>query len=242
MNNNKLLVLIAYIAAMIGFSFIAFLVVDNKDSIFWISYVFLVFSFTFLFGTTFVFLNNTQGSFKGFPANFIYSTISLYYLALTILFVSIFGVLITIEPRFYLSIHVFLFVATVVTVIFSIIGKKSIDSLDKKTKTHVNYIRSLIVEIDSIKRNANDLPVDIKDNVLEKLSKVHDLIRFSDPISHESIRDIEKNIEEEVDALSKQVKILLQNNGNNLEIFNTTTISIEKLVNERNDKLLYLKK
>ena len=113
--------------------------------------------------------------------------------------------------------------ATVISILTVIGGKKRVDCLDKKVETQTQFISSIKTEIKILADNEKDAAAK------EKLSKLLDKAKFSDPRTVESLSSLEQQILNRVNALKgttdKQKAIQ----------------EIEELLDERNTRCKALK-
>lgn len=134
------------------------------------------------------------------------------------------GLLITGFPTWLMIVaSIVLLGATVISILTVIDGKKRVDCLDKKVEKQTQFISSIKTEIKILADNEKDAAAK------EKLSKLLDKAKFSDPRTVESLSSLEQQILNRVNALKgttdKQKAIQ----------------EIEELLDERNTRCKALK-
>ena len=77
------------------------------------------------------------------------------------------------------------------TIILSVISteKKEIEKVDHKVKEKVLFIKSIQEEIETIKDKVNE------PKILDELQKMLEIVRYSDPMTHSKLAELEGNIE-----------------------------------------------
>jgi hypothetical protein len=120
-------------------------------------------------------------------------------------------------------------IAYFITLFFVLIGTSYINNNNKKQKEKVFYIRDLASDVEYANSMVNN--IEIK-NVLNKLQED---IRFSDPMSHDSLARIEDELKELVFRL---IQAAQENNENDLVII---TKEIDLKLKYRNNKCINLK-
>jgi len=219
-NSTKGYVILGILFVLI--SIIAFAVPTVKTATFWIAYVFTAAAFAAQIGIwkTALGKEGTQKSkFLGFPVVHIGIV---YAIIQTVAFA------------------VFLFVPTLpvwsVVVVCSIIagvsavcmisidaGRNEIERIEAKVQKKVFYIRELQVDVELL------ADVEADANIKTALTQLAEKIRFSDPMSHEQLMDLENKISTKITELKTA--------SSKLEIITELT----SLLDERNKKCKILK-
>lgn len=88
------------------------------------------------------------------------------------------------------------------TIILSVISteKKEIEKVDHKVKEKVLFIKSIQEEIETIKDKVNE------PKILDELQKMLEIVRYSDPMTHSKLAELEGNIEIKVANLKSCVE------------------------------------
>lgn len=104
-----------------------------------------------------------------------------------------------------------------------------VSDIDDKVKSKRNYISSLVIEVESlITRSKNN---DIKN----ELTKILDTIRYSDPMSNDSLKDLEDNITNKVKGLNDLI------NDDKCDEIKNYCLDLKLLIEERNKKCKLMK-
>lgn len=198
---------------------------------FWTSYAIMIIAFIVV-GVTFIVTillkSDLKDSFLKLPI-FIHAYV---YFVIELIVSSVFMVLNSFVFDFwFISIPVQLIILAVYVaiIISSFFVKSHVTSVDNKVKDKTNFIRLLKVDVDLIAEMATD------NEVREAYIGLSDQVRYSDPMSHESLFELEKQI---LECLSLAKRCVEQGKSDaalkNCEI-------ASRLLFERNEKTKVLK-
>lgn len=203
----------------------------NYGVSYWSSYAFVILAFVVVGVTLLVTLlmkSELKDAFLRLPifihsiAFFIFELIvSSVFMALNLLWFDLWFISITVQ-LVLLAIHI-------AVIISSFFVKSHIKKVDDKVKDKTNFIRLLKVDVDLIAEMATD------NEVREAYIGLSDQVRYSDPMSHESLFELEKQI---LECLSLAKRCVEQGKSDaalkNCEI-------ASRLLFERNEKTKVLK-
>ena len=207
------------------FNLIAFVIPGDKTTVFWISYVFTVFSFgIFLF-----IWNKTLGSGKQLKSKFlsipIFYVSSCYFIVQFVSFLIFKFALTNIPVWAAILVNTFILGISLIFLIVADGSKEYIESVDKKVQDKILWIKEAQTDVDILISEATDS--EVKD-ALRELSKV---IRYSDPMSDSSLVELESQISEKIGSLDIFDK----------EKTLTDISQIKQLIEARNKKCLIRK-
>lgn len=196
-NKNKGVSVVAAMILLVVFSAIAFLVPVQHNLIFWLGYSFAVFA-TILLSAMFVFLFDSKDNEERF---FKLAHVKLAWVYFVI------QIALSIWQMFFYSQGYFLalILDCIVTAVFLIIilvvhaGTQTIDKKEQKTAQKVLFIRELQNKVSLISSNESD--------VSKRLKDLAETIRFSDPMSHSRLFELEEEILQNISLLEKCVGI-----------------------------------
>lgn len=98
-------------------------------------------------------------------------------------------------PGWYLLTHCVLLLIFVIRIVMLKTGATYIDSRGEQTRSKVTFVKSLQVEIDLLTSKTTDTQIKIK------LSSLADKVRFSDPMSADSIQPLEQRLMSKINEL-----------------------------------------
>lgn len=225
MKNKNLLVVIFFIIATV-YNILLFSVVNEYTTVFWMVYVFtmlaiIIVAITYLLA----FRYNNSYTFLNIPVTIIATIYFFVQLLCGIILLTKSNISVVFANVTQIVIlGMFLIIG-----INGIIGKNMIVDSENEYNKKKFYIKSLATKIEGL-----------IEGVFERTHKsalinLYDTIRYSDPISHQSLEDLEQKIAEEVSVLADEI-----NNGNTFTLIEKCSV-IEKLMSDRNRKCKLLK-
>lgn len=220
--NIKLLITV-FAAVFVIFSVVIFIIAgfSGHNSIFWTSYGMA--ALAYIISAVVLGVNFTSKTFS----DWLYGYPIVRWSVLYILAVTIAAIVCMFIPKVPWGVSFLIpFLLTVVYVILvvnSFIGKKVALRLDDETKKVTYNIRSLYVKINSLLRIADSAE---NRKLLEELSE---MAKYSDPVSIECIKPIEKQLMNNIDEIQR----ILKNGGDPTKLI----VESQSLLEERNQKI-----
>jgi hypothetical protein len=186
MKKNFKLYLIAWGVLLALFNVISFVVPNERTTSFWIGYAFIFLTFIGQFACSYkVFVDgNTKKMFYNI------SLIRTSYIGLIVSFV-VGGLCMIITPLPYwvgVVACAIVLALNVLSVLKSAAAIDEVERIDNKVKTQTSLIKSLIVEADTLMTSAKS------EAVKAECRKVYEAIRYSDPMSSDTLASIESQI------------------------------------------------
>lgn len=224
MPKNKKLGYVTLGVAFILFNVIAFALPTAKTSVFWIAYVFTVVAFASqiaIWKLAFSKAETLKSKFLGFPIIYV----GIVYLIIQLLAFGVFLAL-PIIPNWIpiIACTVILGVSSI-CLITTEIGREEIARVEAKAQPKVSSLKRLQSDIELIAEAQTDAEAKI---VLESLAEK---LKYSDPMSDESLIPIEDEISVKINVLKTQPTTDIH----------ASAKQIEKLLLERNKKTKLLK-
>jgi len=219
-NSTKGYVILGILFALI--SVIAFAIPTTKTATFWIAYVFTVVSFAAQIVIWKIALGKEEtlkSKFLGFPV----VHIGFVYLILQIIAFAVFMFLPSLPTWSAVVLCSIILGISTVCMIATDAGSEEIKRVEAKVQKKVFYIRELQADIELMSVSEKD------DEIKTALTQLAEKIRFSDPMSHEQLADLEIMISVKVTELktaANRAKIITELNS---------------LLDERNKKCKILK-
>lgn len=224
MSKNKLAAYRALGIAFLLFNVIAFTVPTIRFIPFWVAYGFTIVAFIvqiFIWETAFKDAYTLKSKFFGFPLVHVSTT---FLIAQMIAF-SVFLV----HPL--VPIWVSFLTCALILGIFGIsliateVGKDEVIRVEQHVQMKVHYIKEILTDLELLAGEQKD------ETIKSALSSLAENVRFSDPMSHDSLLRLEYTIWEKVELLKE----------NQTADALTVIAEIEKLLLERNKTIKYKK-
>lgn len=213
--------------SIVAFNIISFIAPTIKTGSFWVGYTLITLMFIVQIVCSYLFFkqNTKEKMFLNMPI------ITISYMAL---FVSIIvGTIFMAVTE--LPIWIAVIISSLVTAFYliAIISMKpaidTIENVDKKVKVQTLFIKSLNIDAQTLKQKASN------NEIISIAEKVCEAIRYSDPVSDESLVSCENQITLKFKEFEKSVI------ENNTEVAEKTSNELIILINDRNQKCKLLK-
>lgn len=224
MSKNKKLGYIVLAIAFVLFNVIAFVVPTDKTSVFWIAYAFTVIAFAaqiFIWNLAFSKAETLKSKFLGLPiihVGIVYLIIQLVACGVFLAFPWIANWISIISCAIILGVSGICLITTEV-------GRDEVARVEAKVQRKVSVIKGMQTEVEMIAEAQTDAAVK------ETLEGLADKLKYSDPMSDESLAPIEDEISAKISALKIQPTIEIP----------ASVKQIEMLLLERNKKSKLLK-
>ncbi len=209
------------------YNVIVFVAPFNKNANFWWAYGATMFALAFqiVFGlVAFGKAEKSKSKLLGIPVFYV----GYIYLVLQLIAGFVF-MLLPLQPWVSIIVYVILLATAIVCMIGSEVGRSYVNKVEEKTAAKVFYIKSIQAGLETL--------VVKTDNALikQELKSLISAVKYSDPMSHESLCPLEEKIKEQVAELCEAVEIKEDGTAKSL------ISEISKLIIERNQKCKVLK-
>lgn len=224
MSKNKKLGYVILAFAFILFNVIAFAIPTHKTAVFWIAYAFTVVAFAAqiaIWKLAFSKAETLKSKFLGFPIIYV----GIVYLIIQLLAFGVFLTLPTIPNWIPVIACAMILGVSGICLITTEIGREEIARVEAKVQRKVSSIKGLQADVELIAEVQTD--ADSK-TALEALAEK---LKYSDPMSDESLASIEDEISAKITVLKTQPT----------DDIPATVKQIEMLLFERNNKSKLLK-
>lgn len=227
MKKSFKLYIIIWIISIATFNIILFVVPTAQIGSFWVGYTLITLMFIVQLICSYLFFK--QDTKEKIFLNIPIITISYLALFVSIIVGSIFMAITN------LPIWIAITISSLVTAFYliAVISMKpaidNIENTDKKVKVQTLFIKSLNIDAQTLKQKASN------NEIISIAEKVCEAIRYSDPVSDESLASCEKQITLKFKEFEKSVI------ENNTEVAEKTSNELIILINDRNQKCKLLK-
>lgn len=219
---------IVLLISMIAYSLILFIAVTDKSTNFWVGYGFTILAFLFQIPTYFLAFNKKselKDVFLGFPID----ALSSIYLAIQI----VVGLVIVFVPQLNIKVGLIICILLLagygILLISTYMARELVVDVEEKVKNKTFYLKALLTDVEILESKTEDMLLK------RKIKALADTIKYSDPMSHDSLGTIESKIE------SKIAELIKLSGSANSETAITKIEEIENLFVERNKKCKALK-
>lgn len=202
------------------FNLLVFMIANEKNGIFWMSYAFMCLAFVIQIGSMLLALRSleTETVFMGIPL----ASLSFYYFFAAIFVGAVFMFFQNAPFKLAFVLQILIVAIYAVIAIMALMSRNIVQDVNDNLKENVQAIKTLTIDVDVF------IP-QVSDPALKKaLKRVSETIKYSDPMSNSAVADIEEQIMQTVNAL----RINIENNQNSDAI--QTCKDIEVLFLQRN--------
>lgn len=212
-----------YLILFAVFNLLVFVIVNEKNNIFWMSYAFMCIAFVVQIVSMVFALRSleTETVFMGIPL----ASLSFYYFFAALFVGAVFMFFQNAPFKLALVLQVLIVAVYAIVAIMALMSRNVVQDVNDNLKESVEAIKTLNVNIDVFIPQVSD------PSLKKALKKVSETIKYSDPMSNEAVSDIEEQIMQTVNAL----RINIENN-NNVEAIQICK-DIEVLFLQRNSLL-----
>ena len=188
-NSSKCYVVLGILFVLV--SVISFVIPTAKTVTFWISYIFTVIAFVVqivIWEVSFDNKKSLKSKFLGLPI----AQIGIFYLAIQIISFAIFLFLPTLPIWSVVITSLTILCISALCMIVSDVGRGEIERVSTKVHEKTSYIKQLQIDVELMA----DAEIDTKVKV--ELRQLAEKIRFSDPMSHETLAELENQLTMEI--------------------------------------------
>ena len=205
------------------FNLLVFVIVNEKNGVFWMSYAFMCIAFIVQIVSMLLALRSleTETVFMGIPL----ASLSMYYFFAAIFVGAVFMFFQNAPFKLAIVLQILILAIYAVVAIMALMSRNVVQDVNDNLRENVEAIKTLVVDVDVF------IP-QVSDPALKKaLKKVSETIKYSDPMSNAAVADIEEQIMQTVNELRINIE-----NSRNAEAIQTCK-DIEVLFMQRNSLL-----
>lgn len=237
---------IGFAAALVMLLIIAFLLFNASTGFFWVSALFLFFGYAAIYATVMFYLYDGKASFREYPANYPLIHIAVVYSIVQIIMVIIVALINSalkngLSMRIYWAIELLLLLVFGISYAVHNSARRYSINLETKTKAKIYAIRMMTDKCMKVQQSVQELPVEIRAEVSREVHTMEEKIRYSDPMSHESLMDMDYDIEKGIDRVAVEVENLMADSSENLDALRREVRNVNNLVDSRNNRVKMLK-
>lgn len=205
------------------FNLLAFTIFKRHTNVFWISYIFITLAFNVqVISTYFAFKTvEIETAFFGIPL----ASLSIFYLCAEIVIGAIFMTFQ--QAGFVLAfvIQVLVLAAFLVVAILSLLARDTVQEMGNNMKEKIFSLKNILVDVELMRDSCTE------PELKEKLRRLSETIKYSDPITNEMVEDVEQRIQRKLSEL--RISLEEQQYDNAMQVCK----EMELLYVERNKKL-----
>lgn len=235
--NKKLYNLIFSIFIFVS-SAMLFILVPNKDKYFWTSYLFTLIAIGAVYSSGLIIIN---GNLRNIVANVALVPTAYQYLIAELAITLAFGVFLKLNYTIYVCLHIAVFTGFLIKFLILLMGRNYVVNLSKKTREKVVNLKFTTTDIELLIQQAFNLNANIKDNVVNMLSDLQEKVKYSDPMIHDNLTELDDSIKANILKIKEKINKLIDSNSDDITELEKLVANTVLLVSDRNRKVLILK-
>lgn len=211
-------------AILLGvFNLLVFVIFKKRTDVFWVSYGFMTLAFVVQIVSMLLAFKtaDVEAAFFGIPL----ASFSVYYLCAALVIGALFMIFQQASFTLALVIQLLVLAAFLVVAIISLMARDTTQQIGQNIRENVTNLKSVLVDIEMM-RDACAEP-----ELKEMLRKLSETVRYSDPMTNESVAGVEQRIMQKVSELRINL------DDGQLAAAKQSCAELERLYVERNRKL-----
>lgn len=212
-----------YLILLGVFNLLVFTIFKNHTNVFWLSYGFMTIAFVVQIISMFLSFKtaDVEAAFFGIPL----ASFSIFYLCAALVVGALFMIFQKASFTLALVIQILILAAFLIIAIISLLARDTVKEVSDSIKTNVSTLKSVLVDIEMLSGSCSD------PELKESLRKLSETIKYSDPMTNETVASVEQRIMRKVSELRINI------DDNQIDDAKLACAELEKLYIERNKKL-----
>lgn len=211
-------------AILLGvFNLLVFVIFKKRTNVFWVSYAFMTLAFVVQIVSMLLAFKtaDVEAAFFGIPL----ASFSVYYLCAALVIGLLFMIFQQASFTLALVIQLLVLAAFLVIAIISVMARDTTQQIGQNIRENVTNLKSVLVDIEMMRDSCAE------PELKEMLRKLSETVRYSDPMTNESVAGVEQRIMQKVSELRINL------DDGQLAAAKQSCTELERLYVERNRKL-----
>jgi len=237
-NKAQWITTMVFFLVVVVVSLVAFWLL-KETAYFWITYLFTLLAGSVLFVVLLYYLNDGKRTMREFPANAPYAYIALQYGAIEIGMAAVFCVIgITgLSTAYFICAEILLALVYGVRMVAAFGAKQAVLHPERAAKIKTANWQMVAADVQAMQGKAGAMPSGIRTEIEKALQKLYDAVRYSDPMSEESVAVIERQIREKIASVGLKLERLATGEDADASAALAEMDAIERFVEERNNRI-----
>lgn len=199
-NKTNVMLGLIYLIVFAVLNLLIFLIFDEKNAVFWVSYVFFCIAFIVQIISMFLAIRgqDVEAVFFGIPL----ASLSLFYFFAAVFTAAVFMFFQNVPMKLVVALQIIIVAVYAVVAIVALLSRDIAQDVSDNVKSGVTAIKTMQVQVEMLMAQTADAALK---NSLRKLSET---IKYSDPMSNDAVTEIENQIMQSLTEL----RILCENN------------------------------
>lgn len=220
---NTIGIALIYVILLGVFNLLVFTIFKTRTNVFWLSYAFMTLAFVVQIISMFLAFKpaDVETAFFGIPL----ASFSIYYLCAELVIGALFMIYQRAGFTLALVIQIIVLAAFLVIAIISVMSRDTVQQIGENIRENVSNLKSVLVDVELMRDSCTD------PELKESLRRLSETIKYSDPMSNDSVTTIEQNIMRKLSELRVSI------DDEQYEDAKQVCAAVERLYIERNKKL-----
>lgn len=220
---NTIGIALIYVILLGVFNLLVFTIFKTRTNVFWLSYAFMTLAFVVQIISMFLAFKpaDVETAFFGIPL----ASFSIYYLCAELVIGALFMIYQRAGFTLALVIQIIVLAAFLVIAIISVMSRDTVQQIGENIRENVSNLKSVLVDVELMRDSCTD------PELKESLRRLSETIKYSDPMSNDSVTTIEQNIMRKLSELRASI------DDGQYEDAKQVCAAVERLYIERNKKL-----
>lgn len=237
---------IGFAAAGVLLLIAALLLFKPSTAFFWVSVLFLLFGYAAIYATVMFYLSDQGKTVRDFPTNYPLIHLAVTYCIAQVILVVVFLILNAvlkngIKIRYYAAVEIVLLVVFAVRYALHNSGRKYAVELEQKTQAKVMNYRVLMDKAAQVQQMAQNLDASIRMDVRGLVRTMEEKIRYSDPMTPESLLIMDYDIDKSIDEVALEIQRLQAEPSQDFTQLRRKIAEVNNLVDTRNMRVKMMK-
>lgn len=184
---------LVYVILLGIFNLLVFTIFKNRSGVFWISYGFMTAAFLVQIVSMLLSFRTTdvETAFFGIPL----ASFSVFYLIAELVIGVLFMIFRQASPVLALVVQLIVLAVFVIIAILSLLARDTVKEMGDNVREKISDLKEVLVDVEMMEEACSD------PELKEKLRRLTETIRYSDPISNEAVESVEQRIRRKVSEL-----------------------------------------
>ncbi len=182
-----------YLIAFAVFIMLVFFIFKDRSGVFWMSFIFAVIAFAVKLASIFLAFQafEVEAVFFGIPL----ASLSLYYFFAQVFCAVVFMIFHSAPAKLAFALQVIILAVFAIVAIITLFTRDAIQDVDDNIKISTTAIKTMQADVESLRDAAGD------PELKNRLRKLAETIKYSDPMSNDAVLDIEDQIMQSLSEL-----------------------------------------
>lgn len=240
----KLIATVVFVIAAVLLSIIAFLLLEETDY-FWVTYAFTLAAASLLFAVALYYLSDKNRTFREFPANAPYAYVAIQYAVAEAILAAAFcliGGLTGLKIIYFVCAELVLALVFGIRIVLAFGAKAAVMDVENTARKNTQSWGMIAADVRAIQSRSEALPLETRAEVSRILHRLFEAVRYSDPVSDNSLSVIESQMRQGIANIGEEIDRLLNGQYADTDKTKAAANAVERLIEDRNNRVKILKK